>query len=137
MNADAERQRQIDAARKMERRPRVYVSQEINADFAKATRFGELVFMTLSGRDDFNAHQDGLNNGHLMNKIEAQLREFDEERDYIILTGSPYVNAAISLILGRRARWVRYLRWDNRFTHDYTVVGIPLTERVPQDTIQN
>lgn len=104
-------------------RPFVFVTQESTHDYRLAEEFGELIFLSLSGRDDFNNIRGGEHNRRIMMHLRRGLRDFDEEKDYIVLTGSPYVNAAVSLILGaRRVKKVQYLRWDNR-DHIY----IPLT----------
>lgn len=96
-------------------RPFVFITQESNHDYRQAEEFGELKFLSLSGRDDFNNVRNGEHNRRLMAHLRAELREFDESKDYVVLTGSPYVNAAVSLILGhKRVRQIQYLRWDNR-----------------------
>lgn len=109
-------------------RPFVYVTQESTHDYRLAEEFGELFFLSLSGRDDFNNVRAGEHNRRLCAHLKFGLRDFDETKDFIVLTGSPYVNAAVSLILGaRRVKRVQYLRWDNRDR-----VYIPLTIELDQ-----
>ena len=106
----------------------VFVTQEANHDYRRAEKFGELTFMTLTGRDDFNNIRGGENNRRMVAHLKHCLKDFDEERDFIVLTGSPYINAAVSMILGaRRVKQVQFLRWDNR---DF--VYIPLVIELDQ-----
>lgn len=93
----------------------VYVVTENHLDFIKAERFGEVRFLTLDRRDDFNNIGGSLNNRHLMASLRQLLADFREDKDFIILTGSQYVCAAVMLILGnKRLKKVKFLRWDNR-----------------------
>jgi hypothetical protein len=101
---------------------RVWVLQETNHDFTKAETFGEVVFLSVAGRDDFNNVRGSLVNERLLAYLTHELRDFDPEEDFIVITGSPYITAAVFLILGnRRVQKIKFLRWDNR-----DLVYIPL-----------
>lgn len=94
---------------------RVWVLQETNHDFTKAENYGEVVFVSVAGQDDFNNLRGSLSNERLLAHLSHELRDFNPEEDYIVITGSPYITAATFLILGnRRVQGVRFLRWDNR-----------------------
>lgn len=90
----------------------VFVTQETTHDFSKAEQFGDVVFLT---RDDLNNLKGSLHNEAVIGNIRAKLLKFDESKDWVVVTGSPYVTAAVFAILGaRRVRKVQILRWDNR-----------------------
>lgn len=94
---------------------RVYVVQETNHDFSDAEKFGDLVFLSVAGGDDFNNVQNGEHNRRLVSHLRHGLREFDPEIDHIVCSGgSPYVSAAVFMMLGQRYGRLRVLRWDNR-----------------------
>lgn len=94
--------------------PRVYVTQETNYDFRKAEEFGELVFLSLDRRDDFHNIRESAHNDRLVAHLRQGLRDFDPTADWLVLVGSPYVQAAVCAILGKFASKLRLLRWDNR-----------------------
>lgn len=90
----------------------VYVTQENGHDFSKAEQYGEVVFLT---HDDLNNLKGSLHNEDLLNRIRGRLIKFNEDEDWIVVTGSPYVTAAVFMILGaKHVRKVQVLRWDNR-----------------------
>lgn len=93
-----------------------YVTQETDHSFLGAEQFGEVVFLT---RDDLNNTKGSLHNEALFRSIKQSLRDFDPEVDYIVPAGSPYVTAAVFLILGNMGfKNVKLLRWNNR-DHNY------------------
>lgn len=103
---------------------KVYVTQESNLDYRRAEEFGELVFMAVDKRDDFNNVPNGEHNARLIAHLRQKLRDFDEDNDYLVITGGPYVNAAVFALLGRRGvKKLRILRWDNR---DYVYIPMSL-----------
>lgn len=95
---------------------KVYVVQETGHDYTDANSFGEVIFLSMNGRDDFNNTQRGESNRRLVSHLRHGLQEFDQDSDYLICSGgSPYVSAAVFLILGRLGlNRIRLLRWDNR-----------------------
>lgn len=94
---------------------KVFVLQETEHDFAKAEAFGDVVFLSTARRDDFINIVNSDHNRNLMMHLRAGLRDYDEEADFLVITGSPYVTAAVFAILGRKGfRTLRFLRWDNR-----------------------
>jgi len=93
----------------------VYVTQETPLDFSKAEEYGELVFLSVNRSDDFHNIVNSEHNKRLMAHLAHGLKEFNEEEDFIVVTGSPYVRAAVMWILGRKqVRKVKFLRWDNQ-----------------------
>lgn len=101
---------------------RVYVTQETNYDFRKAEEFGNLVFLSIDRRDDFNNVRNSQHNERLIAHLRQGLRDFNPDVDYVVLVGSPYVQAAVMALIGQRFRKVNLLRWDNR-----DLAYIPLT----------
>lgn len=90
----------------------VYVTQETQHDFTAAENFGYVKFLT--HLDLVNIRNSGHNESVLMD-LSQKLRKFDPEEDYIVIAGSPYITAAVFMLLGlRRLKAVRILRWDNR-----------------------
>lgn len=111
--------------------PTVFVTQETPHDFTKAEAFGEVKFLT---RDDFNNIKNSLSNKALVRSLNHQLKKFDDE-DWIIIAGSPYVSAAVFMILARRGfRRVKILRWDNR---DFTYIPLQIEIEPELETIDD
>lgn len=91
---------------------KVYVTQETNHDFTKAEQYGEVVFLT---RDDLNNIKSSLQNDKVLADIKTKLRGFNPDEDWLVITGSPYISAAVFLILGHLKVYApKILRWDNR-----------------------
>lgn len=102
----------------------VYVVQETNHDFSDAETFGKLMFLSVDKQDDFHNIRDSEHNTRLVSHLRHGLREFNVDRDFIVVAGSPYVNAAVFWILGKmNERVINVLRWDNR---DRKYVPLPL-----------
>lgn len=90
----------------------VFVTQETSHDFTSAESFGDIEFLT---KDDFNNVRGSLVNKGLVSEIMHKLKKFDENKDWIIVTGSPYVSAMVFMALGNMGvRNAQVLRWDNR-----------------------
>lgn len=90
----------------------VYVTQETDKDFSGAEAWGRIEFLT---KDDYNNTRGSLHNEELSNRLKFLLRKYDHERDWIVVSGSPYVAAAVFNILGRmHVNRINILRWDNR-----------------------
>ncbi len=112
---------------------KVYVVQETNLDYSEAEAFGDLVFLSIDRRDDFNSVANSEHNERMLSHLAHGLRNFNEDEDWFVITGSPYISAAVFWLFGqRRARKLRLLRWDNR---EFRYLPIPLQLR--QETIAN
>jgi CRISPR/Cas system-associated endoribonuclease Cas2 len=104
--------------------PTVFVTQETTHDFTKAEVHGNIEFIT---KDDFNNVQNSLVNRSIIVEINHKLKKFDDSEDWIIITGSPYVSAAVFMALGNKGvKSVNVLRWDNR-NEVYHPVKLDLT----------
>lgn len=91
---------------------RVFVTQETNFDFSGAEAWGPVQFLT---KDDFHNAKGSLVNEALMRQLRLGLSDFDPERDHVVIAGSPYVAAAVFMILGEaHHKRIKVLRWDNR-----------------------
>ena len=91
---------------------KVWVTQETNLNFMPAEKFGEIRFLA---REDVSNIQKSLHNEKLVTHIRGGLAEYDNDNDFIVIAGSPYVAALVFLMLGREGyRSVKVLRWDNR-----------------------
>lgn len=93
-------------------KPRVFVTQENpSLNYLPAESFGEIVFLT---REDFSAVKNSLNNLSLVSQLKTSLKSFDPKVDFITVSGSPIVSAAIFMLLGQTCKEVTMLRWSNR-----------------------
>jgi hypothetical protein len=93
-------------------RGKVYVTQEVGVDYSKAETYGDIAFLTME--DFVNSHPSLLNEA-LARELRHNLRNFNPDDDWIVISGSPYVSAAVFMILGLTGiRKVKILRWDNR-----------------------
>lgn len=103
---------------------RVFVTQESSYNFSKAEKFGEIVFIS---RDDLHNTQASLHNEQVMQEINRKLKNFDENEDWLVIAGSPYIAAVVFLNLGKRGvKNLNLLRWDNR---DYMYLPMKLNLR--------
>lgn len=104
--------------------PKVWVTQETSHNFADAERYGEIEFIT---REDLNNTRNSLHNEAVLDSIKLKLRNFNESEDWIVIAGSPYVAAAVFMMLGKAGvRDARILRWDRR---DYVYAPMYLQMR--------
>lgn len=102
---------------------KVYITQESRFDFRGAEEYGEIVFLSQDRRDDFYNIANSGHNKRLLAHLAFGLREFDQDNDWLVLAGSPYVSMAVFWLLGRKGvSRVNILRWDNR-----DLMYIPLT----------
>lgn len=91
---------------------KAFVTQETEHSFIEAEAFGDVVFLTI---EDVNNTKGSLHNEALFRSLKQGLRDFDPENDYIVPAGSPYVTAAVFLILGNMGfKNLKVLRWNNR-----------------------
>lgn len=105
---------------------KVYVTNENPVlDYHSAEDFGELVFMT---RADFAEHPASLHNVELVRSIRQNLKRFVAARDYVVITGSPIVSAAVFMILREKAGTIKILRWSNR-DQSYLPVSINIEDK--------
>lgn len=104
---------------------KVYVIQETPHNFLPAEQYGEVEFLSIG---DFNSTRNSLHNENLVRNLRQRLKAYRPETDYLVITGSPYVTAAVFLILGHRGvHEVQFLRWSNR-----DMVYTPLTISIPK-----
>lgn len=107
-------------------RSRVFVTQENpTLNYLSAEEFGDITFMS---RGDYSPIKNSIANEKLLADLQRHLKSFDIDKDYIVVTGSPIVAAAVFLLLGRfgYAHKVNVLRWSNR-DHTYQPVTIDIT----------
>lgn len=103
---------------------KVFVTQESSYNFAKAEDFGEIIFLS---RADLHNIQGSLHNEEVMRGIDKKLDEFNENEDWLVIAGSPYIAAVVFFLLGKRgAKTLNLLRWDNR---DYIYLPMKINLR--------
>jgi len=91
---------------------KVYITQERQFDFSSAEEYGDLVFLSV---DDMWNGRNSPHNAKLIEHLYDQLKDFNSDKDFIILSGSDMVIAAVFMLLGRlQVRRVSILRWSNR-----------------------
>lgn len=95
---------------------KVFVTQENpNFNYTKAEEFGDLVFVTTG---DISTNINSLLSQKVLNEISVKLDIFDPVCDYILLSGSPSVSAAVFLMLGNEGyRSLNLLKWSKMFNH--------------------
>lgn len=91
----------------------VYVTQEVQTlNYGPAEPYGDVVFLT---NRDFSPMKQSLNNSALMGQLKQGLLPFDPAKDFVVLSGSPVVMAAVMMILASRGfKNITVLRWSNR-----------------------
>jgi folate-dependent tRNA-U54 methylase TrmFO/GidA len=91
---------------------KVYITQENpNLNYIPAEEFGEVIFLT---RGDFSPMKNSLNNDKLIEEIRTKLKKFHPVDDYLVISGSPVVSAAVFMIVREITDTVNILRWSNR-----------------------
>lgn len=92
--------------------PSVYVTQETRNDFSPAEQFGEVKFIT---HKDLHNIRQSRHNEALVAEVKEALKHYDPERDWLVISGSPYVAALVFMLIGhKKPKHVQILRWDNR-----------------------
>ena len=91
--------------------PRVLVTQFMKkADFSKAEKFGEVIFMTSV---EHKPEPTPENHNKLMgNEIMSDMSEYIQGVDFILLTPSQVPNLYVGAQMS--AGWHNILKWDNR-----------------------
>lgn len=106
---------------------KVYVTQEANVDYSKAEKFGEVVFLT---SQDLVNIKGSLHNENMLRMLRRKLGKFEPSMDWIAISGSPYVSAAVFTILGQMGHTkLRLLRWGNR-EFDYSPMYLDFPTRI-------
>ena len=49
-----------------------------------------------------------------MDELRTKVSKFNPDDDYIVISGSPIVTAAVFMLLAEKTREVKMLRWSNR-----------------------
>lgn len=90
--------------------PKVYITHEIALDYSRAEDFGELVPVTA---DDFTNLSNSLHNQRLVGQVKDRLKHFEEE-DFLLISGSPYVSLLCAMVIARKQKSIKVLRWSNQ-----------------------
>jgi hypothetical protein len=107
--------------------PTVWVTQETDHDIRQAERWGDIKYV--SGRDFLSIQDSEMNEG-ILSKIRRCTLEFDPNKDWILITGSPYLAVmfvgSIVAICGPTLNMsmeapLRFLRWSNRDGQYYPI----------------
>ena len=72
---------------------------------APAEAFGEVIVMFEPGLSAYAL-------GQIVPRLHEYLRDFNPDRDYMLMLGDPQIMCAAAAILGRRFRKFRLLKWD-------------------------
>lgn len=106
------------------KRPRVFVTNENpKYNYNMAEQHGDLVFVT---EKDFSYTANSLHNQQVIDRIAETLADFDPERDSIILSGSPAVQAAAMMVVGQlygRAGILRYSSQSGAYDRMFIDIG--------------
>jgi hypothetical protein len=107
-------------------RTKVFVTQEQSKlNYLPAEKYGEIEFIT---RDEFSPVARSLGNVTIVQTIKDKLANFDPEKDYIVVSGSPVVAAAVFAHIGSMHQRFTVIRWSNR-DNIYTPTTVDLTLR--------
>ena len=89
---------------------KVFVVQENpRLNYVDAERFGEVVFMTSK---EFSPLKNSLVNAEIISDIQAFMKGFDPDNDYLLLTGGPVLlGYAFHLAISKRG-YLTVLQWD-------------------------
>lgn len=94
---------------------KVFITQEnSNFNYVPAEEFGQLIFMTSL---EFSKHRDSQINRNILASIKAQVEVFNPKSDFVLLSGSPVINSAVFLALGKKFGYseaINVLKWSNR-----------------------
>jgi hypothetical protein len=92
--------------------PRVFVTNENpKYNYNSAEAYGDLIFVSTG---DFSYTAKSPANEELVREMEDRLKDFDPDKDSVILSGSPAVMAAALLIIGRKHSNVNILRYSSQ-----------------------
>ena len=89
---------------------KVFVVQENpRLNYVDAERFGEVVFMTSK---EFSPLKNSLVNAEIISDIQAFMKDFDPDNDYLLLTGGPVLlGYAFHLAISKKG-YITVLQWD-------------------------
>ena len=104
---------------------KVYITYETPFDYTDAETYGEIVFLCNHPWDLHNI-KDSPHNARVLSDLRHKLKAYDPAQDWLVLSGSVYIGAAVFWLLGHsKVNCVRILRWDNR-KHRYTPLHLQL-----------
>lgn len=101
-------------------KPKVWVIQEGNNDYATAEKFGEVHFIT---RADLRSVAASSVNEQAVADVAKFLEEYRPEIDYIVPVGNPMMIIYVAMLVHKASPEHRYLKWDGRQA-DYIVFKI-------------
>lgn len=91
-------------------KPKVFVVQENpNLNYLPAEKFGEVVFITSI---EFSPVKNSPRNAALMRDIEDAMRQFDPDRDYLLLSGNPIIMGYVFALAIQMKGEVSVLWWS-------------------------
>lgn len=89
---------------------RVFVVQENpRLNYVDAERFGEVVFMTSK---EFSPLKNSLINVEIINGVQAFMKEFDPDKDFLLLTGGPMLLGYVFHLAISKKGYLTALQWD-------------------------
>lgn len=93
-----------------QKKPRVFVVQENpNLNYTSAEQFGEVVFMTAV---EFSPMKNSPRNKFILDGIEAMMRDFDPDVDYLLLSGNPIIMGYVFHLAMSKKPEVSVLWWS-------------------------
>lgn len=93
-----------------QKKPRVFVVQENpNLNYMSAEQFGEVVFMTAV---EFSPMKNSPRNKVILDGIEAMMRDFDPDVDYLLLSGNPIIMGYVFHLAMAKKPEVSVLWWS-------------------------
>lgn len=120
------------------KKPTVWVVKEqvrrdavgpVPMDYSPAFKYGEVKFIT---NHDLPLHQGGTLASGWYYKVQSFITDFDEDCDWIILTGSPVAIFIVGWLTGIRQRTPRVLVWRRESNEYVPYSPIPTLETMAE-----
>jgi len=87
----------------------VYITQNNRKNYSSAHSFGEPTFIT---SNEYDSIGNSNVNDEIMSEIRDMVANYDNSRDYILLSGDPIVIALVVHAALSRHESIRVLKWD-------------------------
>jgi hypothetical protein len=88
-------------------------------NYLPAEKFGEVKFLTAS---EFSPSQHSLRNKQILEQVMENLTDFDQDQDYLVLSGNPIIMGFVFSLLIQKKGYLRVL-WYHSIDREYVEVN--------------
>lgn len=82
--------------------PNVLILQENpRINYSPATKFGKLKFVT---NKEYTGNPSSITDAQIINELRSAINEYDLERDYVLLSGSPILIGIAMVLLAQKIK---------------------------------